>query len=101
MNVLIVGASGNLGSHLTKHLLLGGHNLSLLVHRKALSLDLEKNSRVCMVRGDLDVPASLREATINIDCIIYVAGVLFRPQPERFLPRTNTVYVQNIVDAAL
>src|SRR5919198_1785456 len=101
MKVLIVGAAGNLGSFLTKHLLLGAHPLSLLVHRKALSLDLEKNSRVCVIRGDLDVPASLREATRNIDCIVYVAGVLFQPRPERFLRRTNTVYVQNIVDAAL
>jgi nucleoside-diphosphate-sugar epimerase len=31
---------------------------------------------------------------------IYLAGVLFQPRPEKFLHRTNTVYVQNMVNAA-
>jgi len=30
-----------------------------------------------------------------------VTGVLFRPRPETFLYRTNTLYVQNLVNAAL
>ena len=35
-----------------------------------------------------------------MDCIVYLAGVLFQPRPEKFIHRTNTVYVQNIVGAA-
>ena len=38
---------------------------------------------------------------VKINCIVYVAGVLFKPRPERFLNKTNTIYVQNMVDAAL
>lgn len=38
---------------------------------------------------------------VKIDCVVYVAGVLFKPRPERFLNKTNTIYVQNMVDAAL
>lgn len=51
--------------------------------------------------GDLDDPASLRTATAGVDCILYVAGVLFKPRPETYLHRTNTIYVQNLVNAAL
>jgi nucleoside-diphosphate-sugar epimerase len=36
-----------------------------------------------------------------VDCIVHFAGVLFAPWPERFLPRTNVLYVQNLVAAAL
>jgi len=43
----------------------------------------------------------LQKVCKNIDSIVYLAGVLFRPHPESFLHRTNTVFVQNIVDAAL
>jgi nucleoside-diphosphate-sugar epimerase len=35
-----------------------------------------------------------------VDCIVHLAGVLFRPQPETFLPRTNTGYVANLATAA-
>ena len=51
--------------------------------------------------GDLDDPASLIKTTTGIDCIVYVAGVLFRPSPHKFLHRTNTIYVRNMVDAAV
>jgi len=99
VEILIAGASGNLGSHLTKHLLKGPHRLRLLVHTSPVSS--EKNPRASIVHGDLADLPSLFEPTKNVDCIIYVAGLLFRPRPEKFLHMTNTVYVQNLVDAAL
>ena len=101
MNILIVGASGNLGSLLTKHLLSTQHHLRLLTHRRNLPFDLPEKANAEIVRGDLDDRASLRTVCENIDCIVYLAGVLFRPRPERFLHRTNTVYVQNILHAAV
>ena len=101
MNVLVVGAAGNLGSHLTRYLLNGHHHLRLLVHKNPPSVDLTNIPNAAVVKADLNVPSSLREACKNIDCIVYVAGVLFKPRPEKFLHRTNTAYVQNIVDAAL
>jgi nucleoside-diphosphate-sugar epimerase len=101
MNVLIAGASGNLGSHLARHLLNCSHRLRLLVHKRSLPPDLAADPTVSIVQGDLDSPTSLLSPTRDIDCIVYLAGVLFRPRPEKFLHRTNTVYVQNIVKAAL
>jgi hypothetical protein len=35
-----------------------------------------------------------------VDRIVHLAGVLFAPHPEVFLPRTNTGYVRNLVAAA-
>jgi nucleoside-diphosphate-sugar epimerase len=101
MNILIVGASGNLGSQLARHLLQGPHHLRLLVHKTTLPQDVAKAGNVAQVQADLNVPSSLPEACRNIDCIVYLAGVLFRPRPERFLHKTNTLYVQNLVNAAL
>ena len=101
VNILIVGASGNLGSLLTKHLLSSPHHLRLLTHRRTLPFDLPAGANAVVVQGDLNQPASLPRVCENVDCIVYLAGVLFQPHPERFLHRTNTIYVQNIVDAAL
>ena len=101
MNILIVGAAGNLGSHIARHLLKGPHRLTLLVHKTPLPQALANHPNVTVASGDLDDPASLHAATAGVNCVVYVAGVLFEPRPERFLHRTNTIYVQNIVDAAL
>ena len=101
MNILVVGASGNLGSLLTKYLLPGSHYLRLLTHHRPLPFALPASANAEIVRGDLHDLASLRPVCKNLDCIVHLAGVLFRPRPETFLSRTNTIYVQNIVDAAL
>jgi nucleoside-diphosphate-sugar epimerase len=100
LKILIVGASGNLGGHIARHLLMGQHQLCLSVHRTSLPSDLAEHPRVSLVSTDLDKPESLSATVTDIDCIVYAAGVLFRPRPESFLPRTNTVYVRHLVDAA-
>jgi nucleoside-diphosphate-sugar epimerase len=101
VNILVVGAAGNLGSFVVKHLVSSPHRLRLLTHKRSLSFELPPRSDAEIIRADLGEPTTLRPACANIDCIIYVAGVLFQPHPEKFLHRTNTVYAQNIVDAAL
>ena len=77
MNILIAGATGNLGSLLTKDLLSSPHQLRLLTHKRALTFDLSLDANAEIVRGDLNDPASLRTVCKNIDCIVYFAGVLF------------------------
>jgi nucleoside-diphosphate-sugar epimerase len=101
MTVLVVGAAGNLGSHLARHLLRKPCSLRLLVHKRPLPSDIEADPRVSPVNADLNDPASLSTACDKVDCIVYVAGVLFHPRPESFLPTTNTKYVQQLVDAAV
>jgi nucleoside-diphosphate-sugar epimerase len=101
MNVLVTGAAGNLGTHLSRFLLSTDASLRLLVHRKPPAPDLLRQPRVSVVRGDLSEPESLVPACQGIDCVVHLAGVLFQPNPARFLPVTNTLYAKNMVDAAI
>lgn len=101
LQILITGAAGNLGSFLARHLLHRPHQLRLLVHRRELPSDIAAGPNVTAFRADLNDPTTLSEPCDGADCIVHVAGVLFRPRPERFLPRTNVDYVRNLVAAAL
>lgn len=100
MNILITGASGNLGSRVARHLLCSPHRLHLALHKSPLPSDLSKHERVSVRRVDLAQPDTLLQACTGIDCIVHFAGVLFAPLPGRFLPRTNVGYVRNLVEAA-
>ena len=100
MKVFIAGATGNLGSLLAQHLA-GRHELRLLVHKRQLAESLAVLPGVSAVRGDLGDTSSLTPVCANIDCVVHVAGVLFAPNPERFLPETNVAYVKNLLSASL
>ena len=100
MRVLVTGAAGNLGSRLARFLLDSPHELKLMIHRRALPFDPSPHPRVTVVPSDLGNAASLRAACDGVDCIVHFAGILFAPRPEKFLPRTNTGYVENLVGAA-
>ncbi len=100
MNILITGASGNLGSQVARHLLSGPHRLYLAVHKTPLSSDLVDHPNVSIRHIDLARPETLPQACTGVDCIVHLAGVLFAPLPERFLPKTNVGYVRDLVAAA-
>src|SRR3989475_1713780 len=100
MHILITGAAGNMGALLARHLLAGPHRLRLLVHRTPLPFDASVHANVSVCRADLDDPATLAEPCRDVDCIVHLAGLLFAPRPERFLPRTNVGYVENLLAAA-
>jgi nucleoside-diphosphate-sugar epimerase len=99
MRVLITGAAGNLGSRLARHLLGTDHQVRLLVHRTELPSDLASSQNVEVYRADLAKPETLRPACSNADTIVHLAGVLFAPKPEEFLPRTNVGFVENLLSA--
>src|SRR5438552_13582057 len=100
MQILITGAAGNMGSLLARHLLASPHRLKLLVHRTPLPFDASVHPNASVCRADLEDPATLAEACRDVDCIVHFAGVLFAPRPEKFLPRTNVGYVENLLAAA-
>jgi nucleoside-diphosphate-sugar epimerase len=101
LKILITGAAGNLGTILAKSLLGRDNiNLRLMFHRKSLSPELLIADKSEGVKADLGDPSTLGPAVQGIDQIIHFAGVLFRAQPERFLPRTNREYFQNLLVAA-
>src|SRR5215510_16000350 len=97
--VLITGGAGNLGSLLARHLLTSGHALRLMYHRRPIAADLAGAAPVTPIRADLSDPSTLPAAVAGVDVIVHFAGVLFAPRPERFLPRTNTQYFANLLQA--
>src|SRR5438445_498600 len=97
MQILITGAAGNMGSLLTRHLLASPHRLRLLVHRTPLPFDASVHPKASVCRADLGDPATLAEPCRDVECIVHFAGVLFAPRPEKFLPRTNVGYVENLL----
>lgn len=101
MKILITGAAGNLGSLLARHLLAhSSHELRLMIFRRDAPADIVIEGRSEVVRADLGAPATLRAAVAGVDVIVHLAGVLFKANPGRFLPTTNTAYFQNLTDAA-
>jgi len=97
MRVLITGAAGNLGSHLVRHLLPSRHDIRAVIHRTPLPPEIADAPRVEVCRANLAQRASLYAACAGVDCIVHLAGVLFGPQPARFLPTTNVQYVRNLL----
>ncbi len=100
LRILITGAAGNMGSHVSQHLMTTRHQLRLLMHKSPLPFHVVNHSNIEVCRVDLGEPKSLHEVCASVDCVVHFAGVLFAPLPERFLPKTNVEYVKNLVAAA-
>lgn len=99
--VAITGAAGNLGSLLANSLVEKGIPLHLLIHKKDISDNLKNTDGVKVFRTDLEKEDSLQEALTGIDVIVHFAGVLFKANPEKFLPKTNTIYFRNLLNVAI
>lgn len=99
--IAITGAAGNLGSILAERLLDEDITLNLLVHKKNVSAKLQESKKASVFFSDLAQKDSLRDALTGVDTVIHFAGVLFKADPEKFLPVTNTVYFRNLLDIAV
>jgi nucleoside-diphosphate-sugar epimerase len=100
-NVLITGAAGNLGSLLARFILENEKDLelTLMEHQKKVPRDISDNPNARVKKADLSNPETLHECLDGVDVIVHFAGVLFKANPEKFLPETNTQYFKNLVDA--
>ena len=101
MKVLVTGAAGNVGSHVSRHLMTTPHQLRLLIHKSRLPFDTVGYSNIEVRRADLSRPESLHDLCAGVDCVVHLAGVLFAPLPERFLQKTNAGYVKNLLTSAI
>lgn len=101
MKVAITGAAGNLGSLLANGMKDSDVNLNLMIHRKDLDQELKDQRSVNVYPVDLAVPGSLADALSGVDTVVHFAGILFKANPEKFLPVTNTIYFKNLLDAAI
>jgi len=99
--VAITGAAGNLGSLLAKDLLPHDVDQHLLIHNKDVPETLKQVPHVRVFRTDLERKETLSEPLQGVDVIVHFAGVLFKSNPEKFLPKTNVAYFRNLLDAAV
>jgi nucleoside-diphosphate-sugar epimerase len=99
--ICITGAAGNLGSLTAQHLFNRSDcKLNLMVHKTPFTKALKDDVRVNVIRCDLNKKETLEKCLKGVDEIIHYAGVLFAANPEKFLPKTNLKYFQNLVDVA-
>ncbi len=99
--VAITGAAGNLGGLLAQGMKDLDVNLNLLIHKKDVSDDLKNKKNISIFKVDLVDKKGLTEALGNVDVIVHFAGVLFKANPEKFLPTTNTQYFNNLLNVAV
>lgn len=100
LTIAITGAAGNLGGLLAHGLQLQDTNLHLLIHRKDVAEDLKNKENVSVFKIDLGDESSFADSLKQVDVVVHFAGVLFKSNPEKFLPETNTVYFNNLLNAA-
>ena len=100
--ILITGAAGNLGGLLADYLKDEEDiNLHLLFHHKPISGELLGRPNIKAFPADLADKSTLTSALAGVDTIVHFAGVLFRANPEKFLPVTNTLYFRNLTEVAV
>lgn len=101
IRVAITGAAGNLGGLLAHGMKDMDVNLNLLIHKKDVADDLRNKSNISIFKVDLAKKETLEQALENVDVIVHFAGILFKANPEKFLPTTNTLYFNNLLDVAV
>jgi len=100
-NICITGAAGNLGLLTARHLLeTTDCQLRLMIHKKPLPNDITQNERVKIFSCDLAKPETMTECLKGSDIVLHYAGILFKSNPEKFLPITNTEYFKNLLKVA-
>lgn len=99
--IAITGAAGNLGGLLAWRMKDMKVNLNLLIHNKDVADDLKKKDNISVFKVDLAKKETLFSAFKHVDVVIHFAGILFRANPEKFLPTTNTQYFKNLLTVAV
>lgn len=100
IKVLITGAAGNLGGLFAEYLSDSNLHLNLMIHKKDVKPSLKNKPNIDIFRADLSKSESLDACMKGVDVVVHFAGVLFKGNPEKFLPTTNTEYFRNLCDKA-
>jgi NAD dependent epimerase/dehydratase len=108
--VLVTGADGFIGSHLTEHLLAQGHQVRAFVYYNSFnswgwldSLPKEKLDQIEIFAGDIRDPNGVREAMKGIDVVYHLAALIGIPfsyhSPDSYID-TNIKGTLNVLQAA-
>ncbi len=98
--ILITGATGFIGRHLTRDLLASGSTVRALVHSAERARGLF-GDRVEIVLGDLGDPGSLQKACEGIDTVYHIGGLFkFGLRHSRKIYQANIDGAENLFQAA-
>lgn len=99
--IAITGAAGNLGGLLAQGMKNLDVQLNLLIHNKDVDNNLKTCTNTHVFKVDLADKDTLVKSLTDVDVIVHFAGVLFKANPEKFLPTTNRQYFNNLLDVAV
>jgi len=108
MNVLVTGADGFIGSHLTEALLAKGYSVKALSQYNSFNYwgwleEITTNKNLQVVSGDIRDPHFCKEITKGIDLIFHLAALIAIPYsyvaPDAYV-ETNVKGTLNICQAA-
>lgn len=98
MNILVTGATGKVGSRLSKRLAQRGHRVRALVRDEARAADL-RDAGLELVVGDLLDASSLAAAVRGVDAVVHCAA-FFRGATAEQAHAVNDVGTQRLARAA-
>lgn len=108
-NVLVTGAAGFIGSHLTEELARRGARVRAFVHYNSagswgnLDSDIVRSGAVTVVAGDICDPNSISAAMSDVDIVFHLAALIAIPYsyhaPLSYV-RTNIEGTLNVLQAA-
>ena len=99
--VLVTGATGFLGRHLTCHLLEKNLEVSILA-RKSSDIDFVKNQPVNVIHGDITDPCSLVHATENKNVVYHLAGLIaYKKEDRGLMDQINVQGTANVLNACI
>lgn len=98
MNILVTGATGKIGSRLSKQLVQRGNHVRALVRDPARATELGQNGAE-LAQGDLLDPGSLAAAVRGVDAIVHCAA-FFRGATAEQAHAVNDLGTQQLANAA-
>lgn len=110
MKILVTGADGFIGSHLTEELVKRGHDVRAFVYYNSFnswgwidSFDTQVKSQLEVFAGDIRDPNGVREAMKGVDTVFHLAALIAIPfsyhSPDSYVD-TNIKGTLNVLQAA-
>ena len=101
-NVLITGADGFIGSHLTKELLKNGANVNALVHSKEIRNLTSVKDKINIIYGDIKNKECINEIiNTDADYIFHLGSLNEQNDNHEDVIETNIIGTINVAEAAV